>query len=107
MPCAAAPELFGGIIELGMPRRIRLIRRGGPQTDRDRVSAMHDHGLEVRHTENLREHYAITLAHWGSNLEQHWAEAVAEAHWRDSADVGLTPSLPRLEPAEPRSKLLA
>ena len=42
------------------------------------ISEMHDHGLEVRHTENLREHYATTLAHWGSNLEARWSEAVAE-----------------------------
>ena len=42
------------------------------------VSALHDHGLEVRHTESLREHYAMTLREWGANLERHWAEAVAE-----------------------------
>ncbi len=43
------------------------------------VSAMHDHGLEVRHEENLREHYAMTLREWGANLERGWDEAVAEA----------------------------
>ncbi len=42
------------------------------------VSAMHDHGFEVRHEENLREHYAHTLAAWSANLEEHWDEAVAE-----------------------------
>jgi cyclopropane-fatty-acyl-phospholipid synthase len=42
------------------------------------VSAMQDHGLEVRHEENLREHYAMTLRDWGANLERHWDEAVAE-----------------------------
>ena len=42
------------------------------------VSAMQDHGLEVRHEENLREHYARTLAGWCDNLAAHWDEAVAE-----------------------------
>jgi cyclopropane-fatty-acyl-phospholipid synthase len=43
------------------------------------ISAMHDNGFEVRHEENLREHYAMTLAAWCANLEEHWEEAVAEA----------------------------
>jgi cyclopropane-fatty-acyl-phospholipid synthase len=42
------------------------------------VSLMHDAGFEVRHEENLREHYAKTLAGWCANLDEHWAEAVAE-----------------------------
>jgi cyclopropane-fatty-acyl-phospholipid synthase len=42
------------------------------------VSAMHDNGFEVRHSENLREHYAMTLAAWCANLDRHWDEAVAE-----------------------------
>jgi cyclopropane-fatty-acyl-phospholipid synthase len=42
------------------------------------VSQMHDAGFEVRHEENLREHYAKTLAAWCANLEEHWDEAVAE-----------------------------
>jgi len=42
------------------------------------IGAMHDHGLEVRHEENLREHYAMTLREWGANLERHWHRAVAE-----------------------------
>jgi cyclopropane-fatty-acyl-phospholipid synthase len=42
------------------------------------IGAMHDHGLELRHDENLREHYAITLGEWGANLDRHWTEAVAE-----------------------------
>lgn len=42
------------------------------------VGAMHDHGLELRHEENLREHYALTLRAWGANLEHHWPMAVAE-----------------------------
>jgi cyclopropane-fatty-acyl-phospholipid synthase len=42
------------------------------------ISVMHDVGFEVRHEENLREHYALTLADWSANLEAHWDEAVAE-----------------------------
>jgi cyclopropane-fatty-acyl-phospholipid synthase len=42
------------------------------------ISAMQDHGFEVRHEENLREHYARTLAGWCANLSAHWDEAVAE-----------------------------
>jgi cyclopropane-fatty-acyl-phospholipid synthase len=42
------------------------------------VSVMHDNGFEVRHEENLREHYAMTLAGWCANLDAHWDEAVAE-----------------------------
>jgi cyclopropane-fatty-acyl-phospholipid synthase len=42
------------------------------------VTAMQDRGFEVRHEENLREHYAKTLQAWGENLEAHWDEAVAE-----------------------------
>jgi cyclopropane-fatty-acyl-phospholipid synthase len=42
------------------------------------VSLMHDAGFEVRHEENLREHYAKTLAGWCANLDDHWDEAVAE-----------------------------
>jgi cyclopropane-fatty-acyl-phospholipid synthase len=46
------------------------------------IGAMHDQGLEVRHTENLREHYSLTLREWGANLERHWADAVAEVGQR-------------------------
>jgi cyclopropane-fatty-acyl-phospholipid synthase len=42
------------------------------------ISQMHDAGFEVRHEENLREHYARTLAAWCANLAAHWDEAVAE-----------------------------
>jgi len=43
------------------------------------MSTMNDAGFEIRHEENLREHYALTLKHWCENLEEHWDEAVAEA----------------------------
>ena len=42
------------------------------------ISVMNDTGFEIRHEENLREHYALTLAGWCRNLEEHWEEAVAE-----------------------------
>ena len=43
------------------------------------MTAMNAAGFEIRHEENLREHYALTLKHWCENLEDHWDEAVAEA----------------------------
>ena len=42
------------------------------------VSLFEAHGLEVRHLESLREHYALTLRHWVENLLSHFDEAVAE-----------------------------
>ena len=42
------------------------------------ISRMHDTGFEVRHEENLREHYAKTLAAWCANLDAHYDEAVAD-----------------------------
>jgi cyclopropane-fatty-acyl-phospholipid synthase len=42
------------------------------------ITQMNDTGFEVRHEENLREHYALTLTAWCENLERHWEEAVRE-----------------------------
>jgi cyclopropane-fatty-acyl-phospholipid synthase len=42
------------------------------------VTAMEDAGLEVQHHENIRRHYALTLAGWSRNLVEHWDECVAE-----------------------------
>ncbi|HET6210975.1 MAG TPA: class I SAM-dependent methyltransferase [Jatrophihabitans sp.] len=35
-------------------------------------------GLEVRHEENLREHYALTLTKWCENLQRNWDQCVAD-----------------------------
>lgn len=43
------------------------------------ISAMQELGFEVRHMESLREHYAMTLRQWVTNLENNWEAAVAEA----------------------------
>ncbi|HZB49667.1 MAG TPA: cyclopropane-fatty-acyl-phospholipid synthase family protein [Mycobacteriales bacterium] len=45
----------------------------------DIIKAIEDAGLEVQHQENLRVHYARTLAAWCDNLVRNWDEAVAEA----------------------------
>ncbi len=42
------------------------------------VGALQRAGLEVRHEENLREHYARTCAEWCRNLDEHWERAVEE-----------------------------
>jgi cyclopropane-fatty-acyl-phospholipid synthase len=42
------------------------------------VKVMQDEGLEVRHEENLREHYAMTCRDWVRNLSANWDQAVAE-----------------------------
>ena len=42
------------------------------------VRELQSAGLEVRHEENLREHYGRTCAAWSANLDDHWDEAVAE-----------------------------
>jgi cyclopropane-fatty-acyl-phospholipid synthase len=42
------------------------------------VSMLQENGFEVRHLEALREHYALTLRHWVTNLESNWDAAVAE-----------------------------
>jgi cyclopropane-fatty-acyl-phospholipid synthase len=42
------------------------------------IAAIQDVGLEVRHEENLREHYALTLKGWCANLVRNWDACVAE-----------------------------
>jgi cyclopropane-fatty-acyl-phospholipid synthase len=41
-------------------------------------TTMNDNGFEIRHQENLREHYSKTLTAWCANLDAHWDEAVQE-----------------------------
>jgi cyclopropane-fatty-acyl-phospholipid synthase len=42
------------------------------------ISAIQGQGLEVRHSEGLREHYGRTLRRWVANLEANWDDAVRE-----------------------------
>lgn len=46
------------------------------------AQSMIDAGFELRHSENLREHYSRTLTKWCENLVENWDDAVDE--------VGLT-----------------
>ena len=41
------------------------------------VDALESAGLEVRDVESLREHYALTLRAWVTNLEREWERAVS------------------------------
>jgi cyclopropane-fatty-acyl-phospholipid synthase len=43
------------------------------------ISKAQNAGFEVRHEENLREHYALTLKGWCENLAENWDFCVAEA----------------------------
>jgi cyclopropane-fatty-acyl-phospholipid synthase len=42
------------------------------------ITEVQNAGLEVQHEENIRVHYAKTLAAWCRNLADHWDECVAE-----------------------------
>jgi cyclopropane-fatty-acyl-phospholipid synthase len=42
------------------------------------ITEIQNAGLEVRHEENLREHYARTCAAWNANLVANWDACVAE-----------------------------
>ncbi len=42
------------------------------------IGALCDAGLEMQHEENLRRHYAQTLAAWSTNLVRHWSQACQE-----------------------------
>jgi cyclopropane-fatty-acyl-phospholipid synthase len=57
----------------------RYVFPDGELTGSGRIIAeIQDVGLEVRHEENLREHYALTLKRWCANLVANWDECVAE-----------------------------
>ena len=42
------------------------------------ITEVQDAGLEVQHEENIRVHYAMTLAGWCRNLVDNWDDCVAE-----------------------------
>jgi len=71
-PVTTAPARAGGFINRYVFPDGELEAAGSV------ISAIQDHGFEVRHEENFREHYALTCAAWGANLERHWDDAVAE-----------------------------
>ncbi|QGG40295.1 SAM-dependent methyltransferase [Aeromicrobium yanjiei] len=57
----------------------RYVFPDGELTGVGRITmAAQDAGLEVRHVENLREHYAMTLKGWTDNLVANWDEALEE-----------------------------
>jgi cyclopropane-fatty-acyl-phospholipid synthase len=57
----------------------RYVFPDGELTGSGRItSEIQNVGLEVRHEENLREHYALTLKGWSENLVKNWDECVAE-----------------------------
>jgi cyclopropane-fatty-acyl-phospholipid synthase len=60
------------------------------------ISIMQDIGFEVRHSENLREHYALTLRDWCHNLERNWEACVAEVGMATAKVWGLYMSASRL-----------
>lgn len=75
--CITVPDSRHGVQRKGFISR--YIFPDGELSPVGRIaSAMHDNGFEVRHEENLREHYAMTTAAWAANLDRHWAESVAE-----------------------------
>ncbi|MGH3909343.1 MAG: class I SAM-dependent methyltransferase [Pseudonocardiaceae bacterium] len=57
----------------------RYVFPDGELTGAGRIIAeAQDAGFEVRHAEDLREHYALTLKGWCANLVANWDECVAE-----------------------------
>ena len=77
--CITRPDnRHPGIPERGFINRY-VFPDGGLTGSGDIVRAAEDVGLEVRHHENLREHYALTCADWCANLSKNWDDCVAEA----------------------------
>jgi cyclopropane-fatty-acyl-phospholipid synthase len=75
--CITVPATTDGVKEDWFIRR--YVFPDGELTGVGRiVSSMQDQGLEIRHVEDLREHYALTTKAWSENLDAHWDEAVAE-----------------------------
>jgi cyclopropane-fatty-acyl-phospholipid synthase len=66
------PRVRGGFID-------RYVFPDGELTGSGRIiTELQNAGWEVRHEENLREHYALTLAGWCRNLKDNWDECVRE-----------------------------
>jgi len=71
-PVNSGPVKAGAFID-------RYVFPDGELTGSGRIiAAMQDNGLDVRHSENLREHYALTLREWNANLREHWSDCVGE-----------------------------
>jgi cyclopropane-fatty-acyl-phospholipid synthase len=67
-----APALAGAFID-------RYVFPDGELTGSGRIiSEAQNAGLEVRHEENLREHYVLTLKAWCRNLVANWDACVGE-----------------------------
>lgn len=66
------PRVVGGFID-------RYVFPDGELTGSGRIiSQMQNVGWEIRHEENLREHYALTLTEWCRNLKGAWEDCVRE-----------------------------
>jgi cyclopropane-fatty-acyl-phospholipid synthase len=66
------PRVKGGFID-------RYVFPDGELTGSGRIiTEMQNVGLEVRHEENLREHYAMTCGAWCQNLVDNWDACVTE-----------------------------
>jgi cyclopropane-fatty-acyl-phospholipid synthase len=76
--CITRPNnLHPGLPSRGFINRY-VFPDGGITGSGDIVTVMEDEGFEVRHQENLREHYAMTTRDWCDNLSANWDAAVAE-----------------------------
>ena len=74
--CITKPDSRGPAVKRGGFISTYVFPDGGLSGPGTLMTRMHDAGFEVRHEENLREHYALTLADWVRNLEANWDEAV-------------------------------
>ena len=60
------------------------------------ITTMQDVGFDVRHSENLREHYALTLRDWCANLQENWDACVREVGQGSARVWGLYMAASRL-----------
>ena len=74
------------------------------------ITEVQNAGLEVQHEENIRVHYALTLAQWCRNLVENWDACVAEVGEGTARVWGLYMAGSRLglraqrDPAPPRAR---